>query len=75
MKSLYVNKRKPKNIMSNLTFKEHKMYEAHEAEQVGFEEYVPVKKLNKYEEVLRRIANESLSAVDCEKLAKGVLGE
>lgn len=75
MKSLYINKRKAKAMMSNFTHKEHKVYEAHEARQPGFDEYVSVDKLNKYVEVLERIANGSLSAVDCEKLARGVLGE
>ena len=75
MKPLYINFNKPKSVMSNITFNEHKMFEAHTSDQPGYEMYVSVKQVNKYIEVLRRIAVDNLSAVDCERLAKDVLGE
>lgn len=70
---LFINFNKPKNVMSNITFREHKMYEAHTEHQNGYVRYVKSDLVEKYETVLKRIANENLSAKDCESFAKAAL--
>lgn len=75
MESVFINKNKPKNVMSNLTYSEHKVYEAHSVRQSGLMEYVDLDSFNKFKMTLFRIANENLSAKDAEKISVAVLKE
>ena len=40
MKSVYINPNKVRAVISNTTFKEHKVYEAHTSKAPGYIEYV-----------------------------------
>lgn len=46
-KVLYVNVRKPKAMLSNTTFKEEKVYQAHTEKQAGLEAYIHMSEYEK----------------------------
>ena len=73
MKQLFINFRKAKNVVSNLTFNEHKMYEAHTASQPGYESYVDIDSFNKLKITLMRIATGDMNSNDSAALAKSTL--
>lgn len=57
MKLLYINKQKPRAVVSNLTHKEYLIFEAHEEKKGNMETYVSMddyKKLQTELEVLRK---------------------
>jgi hypothetical protein len=73
MKKLYVNLRKPTSVMNNITFNEGKSYVAYSDETPGLTPYVVYEEYEILLEALKRIANENLSAVDCEKIASATI--
>lgn len=73
MSSLFVNKAKPKSVMSNLTHKEHKMYEAHTSPQPGYKEYVDVSAFYEVKLILEKIASGELDAKEASGLASATL--
>lgn len=56
MKELFINFRKPKNVMSNMTFKEHKVFEAHTSDQPGYVRYVEGKA---FDEIVKKLTDEN----------------
>lgn len=70
---LYVNLRKPKNVINNINFEEGKVFEAFTSATSGYAVYYHQASVFRMIEILKRISVENLSAVDCEKLAKSVL--
>jgi hypothetical protein len=51
VKSLWVNLKKPKRVMSHLTFNEHMTYEAQSVSTGGYTEYI---KADDYETLVQR---------------------
>jgi hypothetical protein len=70
MKKLYVNLKKPTSVVNNITFNEGKSYLAFSDMTPGLTPYIHFNDYNLLLVTLKRIANENLSAVDCEKVAK-----
>jgi len=73
MKKLYVNLRKPTSVVNNINFNEGKSYVAYSDETPGLTAFIIYKEHELLLEALKRIANENLSAVDCEKIASAAI--
>ena len=73
MESIFVNKAKSKLIMSNLTHKEHKVYDAHGVKQGGLIEYVDILSFNEFKLTLMKVANDNLEAKEAQALAVATL--
>lgn len=75
MRKLYVNLRKPTSVVNNMTFREGKSFTAYSDPTHDLSTYIEISEFDRAVFLLRRIANENLSAVDCEKMAKRFLDE
>lgn len=75
MRKLYVNLRKPTSVINNISFREGRSFIAYSDPSYGLSTYIEISEFDRAVFLLRRIANENLSAVDCEKLAKRFLDE